>query len=519
MKLSRFRLALAAVVCGAGALHADIVVMKDGKRYEGTIQSETPTSIHMRYKLTAKIWDDKDIPRTEIEQIIKQKPEEVELIELRKLVPTPDLMSAEKYESIIQDKLRPFVNRYPGTKEAEEADKLVTQLQEEKEKVVAGGAKLEGRWLSPEEAKAQSYNIKAYEIYSAMRDKAAAKDYPGAMKEFEKLAPTRSEYFGATTQSGYTMSIYYPKAVEDAVAILTNFQAQVEQLIRDQPTLQKMRDEGLKKLIEPDLSRTKAAIERERDQWKVTYDIERKSSKWFTAYKYDLPSLKVLSTTISTEKLRLKEIDVDKISKLNACVSRIMDAMAKAGKNAEALKAMGEAIVEGESAVSGVSQADQNLYAGAFQGYRQYYMMYHQQLSMQAAQAVATPGAVGPTGGSSAIGGAAAPGMDDRVAAALAAAGGGAAPAQGAAAAQMPATAGAPGAQAPAGAAAAPAVAAPQAPAVAQAPVAAPAPAPVAAVEEEVPQGMSTNTMILIGIGVVVLILVVVLSSGGKKKK
>ncbi|OYW83793.1 MAG: hypothetical protein B7Z22_11925, partial [Hyphomonas sp. 32-62-5] len=147
----------------------------------------TPTSIHMRYRLTPKIWDDKDIPRSEIAEggILKQKPEEVEILELRKYVPTGDLQSAEQYEQLIQDRLRPFLNRYPGTKEAAEVEKMVKDVQEEKEKVVAGGAKLEGKWLTREEAKAESLNIKAYAIRAAMLAKREAKDYSGALKEFD----------------------------------------------------------------------------------------------------------------------------------------------------------------------------------------------------------------------------------------------------------------------------------------------------------------------------------------------
>jgi hypothetical protein len=120
MKSSHFRPTLFALLCSAGFLQADIVTLKEGKKLEGNILSENETSIRMRYKLTPKIWDEKDIPRSDIAEILKQSPEEVEIIELRKVVPTADLMSAEKYEALIQDRLRPFVNRYPGTPQAAE---------------------------------------------------------------------------------------------------------------------------------------------------------------------------------------------------------------------------------------------------------------------------------------------------------------------------------------------------------------------------------------------------------------
>ncbi|MBE2284207.1 MAG: hypothetical protein IAE77_12190 [Prosthecobacter sp.] len=549
MKLSRFRPVLIALACSAGFLHADIVVLKDGKRLEGSITAENPQSIHMRYKLTPKIWDDKDIPRTEIAEIIKQKPEEVELIELKKLFPTVDLMTAVKYEQLIQDRLRPFVNRYPGTKEAAEVEKLIAQVQEEKEKVVAGGIKMEGKWLTPDEAKAESYNIKAYAARAAMLEKAEAKDYSGALKEFDKLA---------NPQTGYVASIHYPKAVEEILAVLTKYEAQIEQMIKDQPTLQKLRDENTKKLIEPDLTRVKDAITREKEQWKTTYDLERKSGKWFTPYKYDLPSLKALSTAIVTEKNRLQGLDLASITKANDAIARIMRADAKAGKDAAELKTMGEAILEGETAAGAITEPNaRQFYSTVFGGYRQRYAYAQQQLAMQSAQgqAPAAPAA----GGSSAIGGTGGtPGMDDKVAAALAAAAGGTPPpATGAPAAGAAAAGAMPGTVAPGAAQAVqpgvqagypaqaqpgyptqaqpgypaqaqpgyPAQAQPGYPAQAQPgyPAGAPmAPAPVApapAVDEsEGTLGLSTNTLLLIGAGVVVIVLIAALS-GGKKKK
>mgnify|MGYP000452775624 CR=1 FL=1 len=41
-------------------------------------------------------------------------------------------------------------------------EKLIAEVQEEKEKVVVGGVKMEGKWLSSDEAKANSYLGVAY---------------------------------------------------------------------------------------------------------------------------------------------------------------------------------------------------------------------------------------------------------------------------------------------------------------------------------------------------------------------
>lgn len=539
MKLSRYQSVVLALASSAGFLHADVVTLKDGKKLEGNILSETPTSIRMRYHLTPKIMDEKDIPRTDIAEggILKQKPEEVEILEIRKAVPTPDLMSAEKYEQLIQDRLRPFVNRYPGTKEAAEVEKMISEAQLEKEKVVAGGVKLEGKWLTREEAKAEALNIKAYTIRGAMLEKIQAKDFTGALKEFDKLNDPAS---------GNTASVYYPKAVAEILAVLTSYDKQIAQMIQDQPALQRIREEGIKKLIEPDLTRMKDAIKKERDAWTSTYEQERKTSKWYTPYKYDLESLKALGKSIAEAKDALSSLDLAVITKVNEAIQRMIRADAKAGKDKAELTKMGEAIIEGEAAAGTADAKSKEFYRSVFTNYRARHAYFAQQVNTPQGQT--QPAAAGAAGGSSAIAGTAEPGMDDKVAAALAAAAGGtpapaaapgAAPAPGAMPAAQPNGYPAqPGAVPPVGQPQQPGYAQPQQPGYAQQPqqpgygqpqqlgyaqqpqqpgyaqpqAAAPVPAP----EEE---GMSMMNKILIGIGVVALVLLLTLLGGKKKKK
>ena len=502
MKLSRYQSVVYALACSAGYLHADIVTLKDGKKLEGNITAETPTSIHMRYRLTPKVWDDKDILRSDIAEggILKQKPEEVEMIELKKFDPTPDLMSAEKYEALIQDRLRPFLNRYPGTKEAAEVEKIITKVQEEKERVVAGGAKLEGKWLTREEAKAESLNIKAYGIRATLLEKIAAKDYSGALREFDKLTDPRT---------GLPASVYYPKAVEAILAVLTSYEGQINQMIKDQPFLQKSREDSTKKLIEPDLTRLNDAIKREQETWKANFEDERQVTRWYTPYKYDLESLKTLGKTVSEEKERLSSLKLDVAEKVNEAIARLLRADAKAGKDKAELAKMGAAIVEGETAAANADPTSKAFYRSVFASYRERHAYFSQMVS--AAPGQSQPAATGAAGGSSAITGTATPGVDDRVAAALAAA-------SSAAPAPAPA-AGAPGMAAPGAVpGAVPPGTAPQ-PVAQQPGYAQPQAAPTAPAAELEGEGMSTMTMIFIGIGVVGLVLLLTILGGKKKKK
>jgi hypothetical protein len=515
MKLSRSLLSLVLAASVAGSLRADIVTLKDGKQLEGTILEQKPEGVLMKYKVTAKIMDEKFIPMAEIAPngILKEKPEEVEIKELRKLVPTADLLTAEKYEQLIQDRLRPFTNRYPGTPQADEIKKMIDELQAEKEKVVAGGLKLEGRWLTPQEARAEKYNVDAFLIRQAMNEKAAAGDFSGALREFDLLVDKKKLHIA---------SIYYPKAVEEALAILTTYDAKLSQMIKDQPVLQKQRDESMKRLVEPDLSRAKAAIEKEVADADTREDVERKDSKWVTPYKYNLTLLQDLQKSVFAEKTRLQKINVPQISKITEHIHQ------------STLHFYADKIVEGELALREVMSAAQGnqeygpviqMYLAGFQRKRAEYAA-----KQQAAATNAMIGAPGATAAGQA--GTTAPGADSAVARALAMAGGqaqpGVAPQPGvpppmpagtvAPQAQAP-VAGVPAVQPPVGGVVPPVAPQPaygQPVAPAPAPVPAPAPAPAPMEEEE--GTISMDTILMVAGGAVVLVLLLVVLMGKKKK-
>jgi hypothetical protein len=506
MKLSRSLLVLALATSITGTLRADIVTLKDGKKLEGTILEQKPEGVLMKYKVTAKIMDEKFIPMAEIAPggILKEKPEEVEIKELRKLLPTADLLTAERYEQLIQDRLRPFINRYPGTPQADEIKKMVDEFQEEKEKVVAGGIKMQGRWLTPQDARAEKYNIDAYTIVQAMNEKAAAGDYSGALREFEQLSSPKKLHIA---------SVHWPKAVEEALAILTSFDAKLSQMIKDQPVLQKQRDDNMKRLVEPDLSRSKAAIDREVQEANSRYDVERKESKWVTTYKYNLKRLQELQKAVFEEKTRLQKINV-------AQVSKITDAIHQA-----TLHFYNDKIVEGELALLEAYKA-----ASANQEYGPILQIYRDGFARKRAefaakqQAANASALVTPAGtpGAVPVNGAATPGMDPAVARALAMSGGAAAPATtlGVVPTQ-PGVMPQPGAVPvqPGVVPVQPGVA-PVAPVPAVQPGAvAPAPAPVTEAPPAEEEGaISMDTILMVAGGAVVLVLLLTLMMGKKKK-
>ena len=288
---------------------ADIVILNDGKRMEGDILNETPTSIRMKYRITPKIWDEKTVERSEIKEIIKQTPQEIEIVELRKILPTADLMPAEKYEQTVQDRLRPFVNKYSGTPEAEEIQEMIKTLLEEKRKVVSGEVKIEGNWVNAKDAKQDRNNIEAFKIRMAMQQAAEEGDFLEALRKFEELNDYGKMYI-ATPQ--------FPKAVPLALEILEKYDAIIGRMINEQPILSKQRRDNLEKLIEPDLTRTKNAIESEETDWKAQVDGEKRARiTWLTPYKYDLRSLQDTRKHIAYLRTELEIHNLGAIEKQN----------------------------------------------------------------------------------------------------------------------------------------------------------------------------------------------------------
>jgi hypothetical protein len=260
MKISRTRIAILALLCGTTFLKADILMLKNGTKVEGNILEQNEQGVKMKYRLTPKIMDEKIFPMADIDKVIRQTPQEVEVVDLRKVFPTADLMKADEYEQLIQDRLRPFVNKYPGTPEAKEIEDIITKLQEEKTMVSNGQIKLEGRWLTVKESKAEQFNVEAFRIIADMRAKAAKLDYIGAMREFDSLIMPPPAYKG---------SIYYVQAIPEAISILDKLIASLDKMSAEQPQITQARKDGLAKLQEPELSKTKNAISDEMTKWRA----------------------------------------------------------------------------------------------------------------------------------------------------------------------------------------------------------------------------------------------------------
>jgi hypothetical protein len=298
----------------ASAAQADIMVLKDGKRLEGQILSEGADSVRMKYRLTEKIWDEKDFPKADIAEIIRQTPSEVQMQEqkIREIIPTQDMMTADEYERLIQDRLRPFVNSHPGTLEAAEVEQMVKTLQAEKEKVVSGQLKVDGEWLSAADVKRDDYNIRAYRLRREITRKADSKrveDWVDALRMYDRFIDP---------QAGFVASIHYPKLATEVIGILKTYETMLNRMMQEQPIIKKQQEDNLAKMIDPDLTRTRNAIQADLENWKNRYEAEKRNRhRWLVPYKYDLPSITEAQKTVVMERSKLQAMDLDSVAKQN----------------------------------------------------------------------------------------------------------------------------------------------------------------------------------------------------------
>ncbi|MFZ4768060.1 MAG: PTPDL family protein [Roseimicrobium sp.] len=284
---------------------ADIVVLKSGEKIDGKILSEDASSLTIEYQLTPKIKDKKLLSKTDIKEVTRFTPSQTEILErgLRKLLPSRDLMTPSDYEVIIQDELRTFIAKHPGTPEAKEVEEMISTLSDEKAKVAAGQVKMEGQWLDELGAKREAYNIEAYRKRVAMKAKVAdtnENNLRDALREFDGL------------RAQFPASPQYVAAIPEAIEILDKYEKRLAALAAEQPQLKARQENGLKGLTGTDLQNTRAAINQEERSFQATYDAEKKDKvKWRSVSKLDAVSLKDALLVTAKEKQELRNLNLD----------------------------------------------------------------------------------------------------------------------------------------------------------------------------------------------------------------
>ncbi len=279
---------------------ADTIFLKDGTEIEGTVVEESDEYVKIEIQLTDRVRDTKFVKRADIRDIKKIEPDELDYLELKKIVPTGDFMSVSEYDELIKLQPQRFLDQYPSSARRPEVEEILKTLEEEKARVVAGGVKLKGKWITAEEIKEDPYNHKASVLVAKIEAKLAAKDYVKALRHFDKL------------ESGFGESKGFAASVPAALSAVDNYEKQLKRLVVKNQQDSAQRESDLKKMGPNERNRTEAAIKQQLAAFTKRWTAASEAGeKWLPISDWDANSLTEALKVVESEKTRLAAIDVE----------------------------------------------------------------------------------------------------------------------------------------------------------------------------------------------------------------
>ena len=279
---------------------ADTLKLKDGTVLEGTATKVTPEEVTFKWRPKPSISDEKVFKRSEIAELTVLTPDEAAVGPLRKLVPTPDNMSATEYGKIIKEQLQPYMTKFPSSKFAKEVQTILDAYTKEMEDINKGGIKLNGVWISPADFRSKEYIYNAMIIRREMETEMKAGNYKEALDKMTKL---KADYI-ATTSFVEAIDLYEKALVEMQDSLISLEQAH--------PALLAELEKQKKTLNKVELDQLMIELKKNEGELKIKNDIERNKRSPILSYdKHNLSSIKTAKSAIEKELAgvsKLKEL-------------------------------------------------------------------------------------------------------------------------------------------------------------------------------------------------------------------
>ncbi len=269
---------------------ADIFVLKDGTRLEGTILSQTADSYLLEVQVTKSIKDERTVAKADVKEIESEKLDEKAFEPLSGLVPVPDLTSSEEYDRRIVA-MNAFLKAYPSSEKAKEAQGILSTLKEEAVLVSAGGIKLNGKIIPADEYKADAFELDSRVAEMKIRQQAASSDWLGALRSFE------------TFKEDYRSSLAYNDLLPLIQQVLQAYESRISELARTLANRKSQQESGLEQMSVSARANTEAALREEMKAFEIVYENEKKSRiSWVTPHQMHKGSLDDTLRAITQER-------------------------------------------------------------------------------------------------------------------------------------------------------------------------------------------------------------------------
>lgn len=281
----------------------DTIRMKDGTVYEGKVLKDDVTggTYTVEIQVTKSIKDEKVLKRADVEKIEREQEDVKAFAGLDKLVPVPDLLTADDYDNRLV-KVYDFLKGNGKSTLAPKAKEIAAQLEKERDAVSAGGVKLAGRIIPAEERQANAFEIDARLIEAAMRTYAANAQPALALRKFAEL------------EKDFVSSQTFREALPVARQLITRFRAETAEALSGFDARVKERQVGLDRMTPDDRQNTQRALAEQDATEKAQYDAEKKAAvKWITPRPFIKASLDDTVRFSDSELKRLETLKVDSL--------------------------------------------------------------------------------------------------------------------------------------------------------------------------------------------------------------
>jgi hypothetical protein len=283
---------------------ADVVTLKNGEKIEGKVLKDKTTDqqVTLEVKVSGGVFDERIIPRTEIDHIDVASPETEAFKQILTVQTGPNSLTPAQYDPYIR-LLQDFLKKYPNGEHAKEVQTTLNEFLAEKKRVEAGDVKLHAEWIPKEKAEKDKVQIDGTLAFEYMKGQAAAGDIIGALNTFvgiEKAVP------GAAIM---------PDAIEFAKQLLAGLKPVVERAVPEQKVLKAEQEKRIADAGPAERAEMLTAYKAEIAQAEATATAADKTGNFPPIFRSSDKALKTLTDRMAKETTRIAGLNVEGMRK------------------------------------------------------------------------------------------------------------------------------------------------------------------------------------------------------------
>lgn len=260
--------AAALLICQAAG--ADTIVLKSGKSIEGSIVREDAENYYIDVNVTKSIKEEKPVAKADVLSIEKDSEDTKAFAAISGLTPTPDLLEEDAYAARIA-KIEEFIVAYPDSSFKKPAEKMVEELKGEMEIIAAGGAKIEGLMILPDDYAANAYAFDEEVAAKHIHDAVSRRDFLSALRLFEDYEASFSQAAGRAV------------VVDKIKQVLAAYGASLSQNLDSFDKRMEMRATGLERMSPEDRAQTQKALDEQHAALEAKFAEEKAAKEmWIT---------------------------------------------------------------------------------------------------------------------------------------------------------------------------------------------------------------------------------------------